>query len=115
IARLPIWAYVAALLGAGVVSMAVEPWHLAPTGSLRRYARTAVHLTAVSVVIYMTGWGPALVMAYAFVALEEVESGGAALWRPVMILSLANIAVAQFLIWEGLAPSFLSRTQAETV
>jgi diguanylate cyclase len=115
IARLPIWAYVAALLGAGVVSMAVEPWHLAPAGSLRRYARTAVHLTAVSVVIYMTGWGPALVMAYAFVALEEVESGGAALWRPVMILSLANIAVAQFLIWEGLAPSFLSRTQAETV
>jgi diguanylate cyclase (GGDEF)-like protein len=115
IARLPIWSYVVTLLGIGIISGAVEPWHLAPKGSFRRYARMGIHLAGVSVVIYMTGWGPALVMGYAFVALEEVETAGAALWRPVLLLSMANIAVAQFLIWEGLIPSFLSRSQAETV
>jgi diguanylate cyclase (GGDEF)-like protein len=115
IAPLPVWSYVVTLVGIGAISVAVEPWHLAPEGSFRRYARVAFHLAGVTVVIYMTGWGPALVMGYAFVALEEVETAGAALWRPVMVMSLANVAVAQFLIWEGLIPSFLSRSQAETV
>jgi diguanylate cyclase (GGDEF)-like protein len=115
IARLPVWAYLLALLGSAALSLVVEPWHRAPTGSLKVYARIFVHLAAVTVVIYMTGWGPALVMAYAFVALEEIERSGAAMWRPVMVLTVANIAVGQLLIWAGLAPSFLSRSQAETI
>jgi diguanylate cyclase len=115
IARLPVWAYLLALLGSAALSVVVEPWHQAPPGSLKLYARIAVHLTSVTVVIYMTGWGPALLMAYAFVALEEIERSGAAMWRPVMVLAVANIAAGQLLIWFGLAPSFLSRSQAETI
>jgi diguanylate cyclase (GGDEF)-like protein len=115
IARLPVWAYLLALVGSAAVSIVVEPWYKAKPGSPKVYARVAVHLAAVTVVIYMTGWGPALVMAYAFVALEEIELAGAAMWRPVMLLAVANIAVGQLLIWEGLAPSFLTRSRAETI
>ena len=115
VARLPIWAYIAAIAGVCLLSVLVEPWHSAPSGSLRLHARLAVHVGAVSVVIYMTGWGPALGMAYAFVALQELQTWGAVLWRPVMVWSLCNILVAQYLLWFGLLPSFLTRSQAETV
>ena len=115
VAELPVWAYLAAIIGAGLASMVVEPWHSAPTGSMKRHARLAIHVAAVSTVVYMSGWGPALAMAYAFVAIEEIQLWGAGLWRPVMVWSLLNIAVAQYLVWLGLLPSMLTRTQAETI
>ncbi len=115
VARLPVWAYFAAIVGACILSVLVEPWHDAPEGSFKLHVRLAVHVTSVSMVIYMTGWGPALGMAYAFVALQELQTWGAALWRPVMCWSLLNIAVAQYLLWLGWVPSFLTRSQAETV
>ena len=115
VAQLPIWAYLAAIGGAGLASVLVEPWHSAPPGSWRLHTRMAIHVLAVSAVIYMTGLGPALGMAYAFVALQEIQTWGSHLWRLVMGWSLLNIVVAQTLIWFGLLPSFLSRSQAESV
>ncbi len=115
IARLPFWAYLAAIAGAALASVLVEPWHSAPAGSPKLHIRMAIHILAVTGVIYMTGWGPALGMAYAFVALQELQTWGAFLWKPVMGWSLLNIAVAQTLVWFGLLPSMLSRSQAETI
>jgi diguanylate cyclase (GGDEF)-like protein len=115
ITRVPFWAYLAAIGGAALASMLVEPWHSAPAGSFKLHARMAIHVLAVTAVIYMTGWGPALGMAYAFVALQELQTWGAFLWRSVMGWSLLNIAVAQTLMWFGLLPSMLSRSQAETI
>ena len=115
VARVPVWAYLAAIGGAALGSMLVEPWHSAPAGSVKLNARMAIHILAVTAVIYMSGWGPALGMAYAFVALQELQTWGAFLWRSVMGWSLLNIAVAQVLIWYGLLPSMLTRSQAETI
>ncbi len=115
VARAPIWAYVGAIGGFIILAVLVEPWHSAPHGSLRRHARMAVHMLAVTVVIYMTGWGPALGMAYAFVAVQELQTWGAHLWRSVMGWSLLSIAAAQVMLWFGLLPSMLSRSQAETI
>jgi diguanylate cyclase (GGDEF)-like protein len=115
VARLPVWSYLAVIFGAGILAVLVEPWHSAPAGSLRLHLRLGMHVTTVTLVIYMSGWGPALGMAYAFVALEELQQWGARMWRPVMCWSMFNILVAQSLLWWGLIPSFLSRGQAETV
>ena len=115
VARVPIWAYLAAIGGSAVASMVVEPWHSAPVGSFKLHTRLAIHVLAVTVVIYMSGWGPALGMAYAFVALQELQTWGAFLWRSVMGWSLLNIALAQILLWYGLLPSLLSHSQAETI
>ena len=115
VARVPVWAYLAAIGGAALGSVLVEPWHSAPAGSVKLNARMAIHILAVTAVIYMSGWGPALGMAYAFVALQELQTWGAFLWRSVMGWSLLNIAVAQVLIWYGLLPSMLTRSQAETI
>ena len=115
VARVPVWAYLAAIGGAALGSMLVEPWHSAPAGSVKLNARMAIHILAVTAVIYMSGWGPALGMAYAFVALQELQTWGAFLWRSVMGWSLLNIAVAQVMVWYGLLPSMLTRSQAETI
>jgi diguanylate cyclase (GGDEF)-like protein len=115
VAHLPIWAYVAAIIGSGLFSVIVEPWHSAPAGSIRFQARLAIHILAVTTVIYMVGWGPALGMAYAFVAIQELQTWGSGIWPSVMCWSLANIMVAQYLIWIGAVPSFFSRGQAETI
>ena len=115
VAQVPVWAYLAAIGGAALSSVLVEPWHSEPAGSVKLHARIAIHVLAVTAVVYMSGWGPALGMAYAFVALQELQTWGAFLWRPVMGWSVLNIAVAQVLIWYGLLPSMLTRSQAETI
>jgi diguanylate cyclase len=115
VAQVPLWAYVAAIAGAAVCSMAVEQWHSEPIRSWKFQSRLAIHVLAVTTVIYMTGWGPVLGMAYAFVALEEIQTWGAALWRSVMGWSLLNIVVAQYLVWLGVLPSFLDRNDTQVI
>jgi diguanylate cyclase (GGDEF)-like protein len=115
ITRLPLWTYVTVMAGALGLSILVEPFFDAPIGSLRLHVRLAVHVAAVTAFIYITGWGPALIMAYAFVALLELETWGAALWRPVMCWSLLNILVAQVLVGTGHLPSFLNDSQAAAI
>ncbi len=56
--------------------MLVEPWGHAPVGSAKLSACLAVHVTALTVVIYLSGWGPALGMAYVFIVLAEMQSWG---------------------------------------
>ena len=115
VARLPIWIYVAVIGTSSICSLLVEPLGGAPNGSFRLHLRLNVHLVAVTVVIYMSGWGPALGMAFVFVALGELGEWGSCLWRPLMFWSILNIAIAQSLIWFGLLPSLLDRNDAEAI
>ena len=115
VARLPLWAYLAVLALAPATSVFVEPWRDAKPGSVRLHVRVFIHVTAVTAVIYMTGWGPVVLVAYAFVVLEDMEQCGAAVWRMAMGWSFAEIAVGQVLVWFHWAPSFLNRDDAQGV
>ncbi|HVC71050.1 MAG TPA: EAL domain-containing protein [Acidimicrobiales bacterium] len=115
VAQLSIWAYLAVLLIIPSVSLLVEPWRTAKVGSLRLHVRVALHVAAVTVVIYMTGWGPVLLITYAFVVLEDMEQCGAAVWKATMVWTFFGIAVGQILVWNGWAPSFLDRSRATGV
>ncbi len=115
VSRLPVWVYVAAFGAVVIAALAVEPWQAASARSLRGQARLGVHVVAVSTVIYMSGWGPALALAYAFVAIYELELCGSAFWKSVLYWTLLNILVGQALVWYGLVPCFLSRGQAATI
>jgi diguanylate cyclase (GGDEF)-like protein len=115
VARLSIWAYLAVLVVIPAISLVVEPWREANVRSFRLHLRVAVHVAAVTVVIYMSGWGPALLIAYAFVVLEDMQQCGAAVWRATMGWSFVGIAIGQVLVQVGWAPSFLDRTQAQGV
>jgi diguanylate cyclase len=115
IARLATWNYVAVMVPSAVAGVLVVPWHTAELGSFRSHLRLGVHIVAVGVVIYLTGWGPVLSIVFAFVALQEMQQWGAAFWRPTMYWSLTSIAVGQGLVWQRWMPSFLDRSQAEVI
>jgi diguanylate cyclase (GGDEF)-like protein len=115
VARLPIWEYLAVLVAASALSVLVYSWKDAEPRSSRLHLRIAVHVTAVTMVIYMTGWGPVLLVTYAFVVLEDMQECGASVWKATMGWSFVSIAVAQFMVWEGWVPCFLSRSRAEGI
>lgn len=111
----PLWAYVALVVLAAILGRLVEPWHAAPVWSWRINLRMVAHTGAVTAAIYLTGWGPVLVVAYAFVALQDMEECCAAVWRPAMVWTFVNIAVGQLLVSAGWLPSLLTRGQAEVI
>jgi diguanylate cyclase (GGDEF)-like protein/PAS domain S-box-containing protein len=115
VAKVSPWAYVGAIVGAQITGRLVERWPDAPRGSLRLHVRVAVHMAAVTSVIYMSGWGPALGMAFAFTALADLQQSGAAAWRAALGWSLVCCATGQALIFAGWMPSFLGGAQAQTI
>jgi diguanylate cyclase (GGDEF)-like protein/PAS domain S-box-containing protein len=74
-----------------------------------------VQAAGVTTVIYLTGWGPVLSGAYAFLALENVSHSGSRVWRVTALWSLVGIAVGQLLISEGWAPSKLSSSESDAL
>jgi len=112
-----------------------EPWWLwigvfaivPTTGALvdhvcrRRPTRAWIHIrvvqnvAAVTAVIYLSGWGPVLVLAFAFVALENISHEGSRLWPVTALWSVMGIAVGQVAVSESWAPSVLSTTKANTL
>jgi diguanylate cyclase (GGDEF)-like protein/PAS domain S-box-containing protein len=115
VARVPIWAYVGAVAVAQITGRLADRWPDAPRGTLRLHVRIFVHVLAVTSVIYLSGWGPALGMAFAFSALADLQQSGADAWRAVLGWSFAGCLVGQVLIAANIAPSFLSGEQAQAI
>jgi diguanylate cyclase (GGDEF)-like protein len=115
VAQVPVWAYAVAILGSLALSQIVEPWTDAGPGTCRMHVRIAVHVTGVTAVIYLSGWGGALGMAYAFAALADLERSGAATWRAALGWSLLGCGVGQTLVFVGWAPSLFTRSHAEAI
>ena len=74
--------------------------------------RIAVQVAAVTAVIYLTGWGPVLWGAYAFIALEVIARCGSRAWTSVVVWSLLGMAFGQVCIWQGWLPSNLPLAQS---
>jgi diguanylate cyclase (GGDEF)-like protein/PAS domain S-box-containing protein len=110
-----VWIYTLAILGSALLGRLAERWTDAPPGSLRLHARVALHVSVATSVIYMSGWGPAVGMVYAFSALADLQHAGARAWRAWLGWSLAGCALGQLLVLVGWAPSFLSGAQAQTI
>ncbi len=76
------------------------------------FVRVGMQMVAVTVVIYLTGWGPVLWGAFAFLALENVAFGGSGTWRMSAFWILICILGAQIGLWRGWVPSELSLDQS---
>ena len=109
------WAYAGVIAWAHVSGRMVELWPTASRGSWRLHVRVVVHVSAVTMVIYLSGWGPALGMAYAFSALADLQQSGAAAWRAALGWSWVGCAVAQVLVLQGVVPSLLSSSQSQAI
>jgi diguanylate cyclase (GGDEF)-like protein/PAS domain S-box-containing protein len=115
VAPRPVWTWVCVFLLVPAVSEVVDRLYARRPSTLSVHLRTAWHVAAVTVVVYLTGWGPVLVGAYAFVALEHLHSFGSAAWRKTASWSVAGIAGGQLGVWQGWFPSFLPDAKAQAL
>ncbi len=115
VAREPVWLWLVVFAAIPLASMTLEFLCRRNPTTVRLNARVACHAAAVTVVIYLSGWGPVLVGAFAFVALENVSHDGSRTWRRTALWSVLGIAGGQVAIWQGWAPSLLSVGKSEAL
>ena len=105
------WVWLGVFLAIVVVNLAVDHAYKARPNGLTLNLRVVSQVAAVTVVIYLTGWGPVLWGAYAFIALESVARSGSRVWRTTAAWSLVGMAVGQCALVQGWFPSELTRSQ----
>src|SRR3984957_1407062 len=115
VAHVPVWLWLAVFAAIPAGSVALEFQCRRNPSTLWLNARVARRAAAVTAVVYLSGWGPVLVGAFAFVALENVSHDGSRTWRRTALWSLLGIAGGQVAIWQGWAPSFLSVGKSEAL
>ncbi len=109
------WLWVAVFIAVPATSLVVNHLYSVRPSRLRLHLRIAPQAAGVTAVIYLTGWGPVLSGAFAFLALENVAFVGSKVWRITAFWSLVFIGVGQFLIWQHVMPSVLSLSQSNAL
>jgi diguanylate cyclase (GGDEF)-like protein/PAS domain S-box-containing protein len=115
VANEPWWAYASAIVGSSLISRRLDRWSSAPRGSWRLHVRVCMHAVTVLAVIYLTGWGPALGLCFVYAALVDLQQSGPSSWRAVLGWSLVCCAGGQLSVLQGWMPSFLGRTDAQSL
>ena len=77
----PAWVWVGVFIAIPATSLGAESLRRSHPCATTTHLRIAMHAAAVTAVIYLTGWGPVLWGAFAFIALENISHGGSAAWR----------------------------------
>ncbi len=111
-ARESAWVWVAVFAAVPAISLLVNHIYTVKPTPLRLHLRVGAQAAGVTAVIYLTGWGPVLSGAFAFLALENVSHGGSRVWRVTALWSLVGVAVGQLALWQGVVPCELSLGQA---
>ena len=106
------WLWLGVFLAVPACNIAVDRIYDRRPDALSLNFRVAVQVAAVSAVIFLTGWGPVLWGAYAFIALEVIAKCGSRSWMSVTVWSLVGMAVGELGIWVGLLPSELTVGQS---
>ena len=107
VAQEPVWAYFVVLWGGAAVATATEVWFRRRPSEWSLHARIFMQAAAVTAAAYVTGWGPVMAVAYAFMAQENVARSGARTWRITALWSGVWITLGQLGIWYGLAPTMI--------
>ncbi len=115
VAHEPIWVYVVVLVVPMLGSLVANRWYAAGASAPRLHLRVAAATVSVTIVIYLSGWGPVAVGAYAIIAVESIARCGSKAWRVVALWTVLGVACGQFAIAIGWAPSFLPSSQAHSV
>ena len=115
VAKEPIWLWLAVFVTIPVASLIADSRYDSHPSVFRLHARIAIQAAAVTTVIYLSGWGPVLAGAFAFLALENVARCGSRVWRITALWSLLGITAGQLAISLDLAPSFLTLAQTNAL
>ncbi len=115
VVREPAWLWVAVFVAVPTSSLVADHVYRAHPSTATMHVRIGVQAAAVAGVIYLTGWGPVLWGAFAFLALENVSHGGSRVWSITAFWSLVAIAAGQVLIAAGWMPSELTPSEGNSL
>ena len=115
VARESKWLWLAVFIVSPLVTLVCNRLYLLAPTPRRLHLRIAASAATVTMVIYLTGWGPVLVLAFAFLVLENIAVGGSRVCGTTASWSLVGIVAGQVAIWQHWAPSFLSTSRANAL
>ncbi len=112
VSREPLWLYLAIPGAIAVFAVAAPSWIVAhPTRRQRLIQMVGTSLSTV-VVVYLTGWGPILITAFAVNAVVVIILYGSALWKVGVAIDCTLVVAAQVGIGLHLVPSKLPALDA---
>ena len=115
IVREPVWVWVGVFVAVPLTSLGAQALHQAYPSRATTHTRIATHAAIVTAVIYLTGWGPVLWGAFAFIALENISNAGSRTWGIAAFWSLIGIGAGQILIATGVMPSELTGAEGNAL
>lgn len=102
----PLWLVFAAFFAAAVTGYAVDFWY-AGCARWQFHARVALKTGLVALCIYLTGWGPMLVVGLLYAVADTLENFGAKATFPALAWAVTTVALGQAAIALGIAPSMV--------
>jgi hypothetical protein len=108
VADTPVWAYIAALVGAHLVSQVAAVAFPPDGGARSAWARTFLCVASATVPIYMTGLGAMLAVGFVTIAADQVRTDGARAAVPVYVWSLLALGAGVLCGATDVAPTLLS-------
>ncbi len=108
LAQTPIWVMAVLLIVTPVINLSATSWAMAdPSSGRRMQVQCAASAITTATVIYATGWGSMLVVAYALGTAELLRTVGARGWRSSLGWNFAAIAGGELAVALGLAPTLV--------
>ncbi len=110
---LPIWVYLVTFLAVPIAGLAVNRWCI--SGRIAPHVRLATHCAAVTWTIFLTGWGPVMVMSFTIIVVVNVAQFGSRSWRPTVTWGAVGITSGQVALALHLLPSRLAPGPAQVI
>ena len=108
IADTPVWMIAAAILSAGVFNFFGTMWWNANPGSeIRLQVRIASSVLTTAAVIYLAGWGPVLLIAFALGSAELLRVVGPRSIRPNIVWNWIAIVIGELGVTLGWFPTMI--------
>jgi diguanylate cyclase (GGDEF)-like protein/PAS domain S-box-containing protein len=109
VSREPLWLWVLVLLTSLVITFLGERrWRLHPSPALA-HGRIALQVGVITVIMFMTGWGPVLGVGYIVIVRDLITQMGSRYWRALAIWCAVGSVAGSLAIAARIAPSLLSR------
>ena len=115
IAPTPLWIMFLLLVACSLANAVVVMIEGSLSPRVGLHLRAAVAACSTAWVIYASGWGSLLVIAYAVAIADAMRIHGSRAWQPGLVWSLVAIFFGEIAIEAGIAPSIMSPSVSHAV
>jgi diguanylate cyclase (GGDEF)-like protein/PAS domain S-box-containing protein len=115
VARVHWWVWLSVFVTIVVINIQMDLIYQHRPNRVTLNLRLVLQVAAVTLTIYLTGWGPVLWAAYIFIALENMARVGSRVWKAAVVCSIVGMVVGQFALVQGWLPSELKRSEAASL